>query len=515
VTAARPGAGESRGRPRPLAPDPGLGAASAARVLVVAAALGASWLVAGCAYFNGMYNANHLARQAVQSERAGRIGEARDRWARAAVHAESLVARHPKSHWVDAALVVQGRALVHLGYYADAVPVLTRAVREASQPALRAEALVLLGEANLGIHRPTEARAALDSALLADRPAVRADALLYRARAFVALGMPGAARDDLRRSAHPHAPFELAGVDRALGDTAAAGALYDSLAVAMPYADADWRAQLDSLAVAGDAPHASDLVDRLAGRGDLTAGQKGRLLLDDAERHLAAGDTAAAAARWQRTRVAAADSTEGLMAAVRLSRLAIARATGDSVLAEEGRRLQDLARQGGAVAQEASATLALLSQAVTLAAADSTPDAYWFRRAEIMRDSLHAGQLAARAFADMAHRFPDSPWTPKALVAAIAAGAPDADSLRALLRGRFAGSPYALAASGSAAGADRFAALEDSLQHTLARLAPPGRERRAGEEEIGPTRARPGAPVRRPGDRPAGPVRPGAGPPRP
>ena len=46
--------------------------------------------VSGCAYFNGMYYANHFARLAAASERAGRVGEARDRWQQADMHAESV-----------------------------------------------------------------------------------------------------------------------------------------------------------------------------------------------------------------------------------------------------------------------------------------------------------------------------------------------------------------------------------------------------------------------------------------
>ncbi len=56
--------------------------------------------------------------------------------------------------------------------------------------------------------------------------------------------------------------------------------------------------------------------------------------------------------------------------------------------------------------------------------------------------------LAARDFAEMARRFPASPWTPKALLAAIASGHPAADSLRALLDARYAASPYRRAALG-------------------------------------------------------------------
>ena len=102
-------------------------------VLTAGIALGG----AGCAYFNGMYNANRFARQAAQSERAGRMDEARDRWRSAATHAESLTARHPTSRWVIDALLVRGRALEHLGDDAAAVPVLMDAAERARRPEQR------------------------------------------------------------------------------------------------------------------------------------------------------------------------------------------------------------------------------------------------------------------------------------------------------------------------------------------------------------------------------------------
>jgi hypothetical protein len=82
-----------------------------------------------CAYFNGMYYANRYARQAQGSERAGRTAEARDRWAQAEMHAESLIARHAGSRWVGEAQLVRGRALVHLELYSDAVLALLEATR--------------------------------------------------------------------------------------------------------------------------------------------------------------------------------------------------------------------------------------------------------------------------------------------------------------------------------------------------------------------------------------------------
>jgi hypothetical protein len=483
------------------------------------ALLGAAGLaLAGCAYFNGMYNARHYEHQAEASERAGRIAEARERWQQAAQHAESLAARHPKSRWVEDALLVRGRALVHLGYWSDAVVVLERAVEGARNPAERGEALGLLGRANLAISRLPEALVALDSAVQLGRPAIRAAALRDRGRVWVAMSRPESAVADFSQSTHPHAAYDLASAELLLGDTGSAATLYDSLATVGAYVEADWAAAVDSLAAAGARARASALVDTLVGRRDLTPGQRARLLLADADRRLAASDSAGAAARLTEAVAAGRDSAEASAAAVRLARLAVTRAASDSDLAVQKERLQALTEQGGDAGRDARALLQQIAEVDRLAATPTNPDAFWFLRAEYLRDSLHATRLAAADLAAMAGRFPDSPWTPKGLVAAIAAGAPAADSLRALLAGRYGRSPYAVVATGGAGEDSAYAALEDSLRVVLA-SGVPGREGapRAGRPALSPGAARDRPPER--GDqeprRGAASPRPATGPVRP
>jgi tetratricopeptide (TPR) repeat protein len=439
-------------------------------VIASAAALIAS-AAAGCAYYNGMYNANRFARQAAQSERAGRMDEARDRWRSAATHAESVTVRYPGSRWLGDALLVQGRAFVHLGDDSAAVPVLVRAARRVRRPEQRREALVLLGRASLAVGQYARAREALDSALEGAEPALRSEALLFRGRAWLGLRRPDAAQLDFRASAALHAPYDLAVAEVAAGDTADAGALYDSLADSRPYVEADWRPALAGLAAAGAEARAAALADRLTARSDLTAGERARLLLDDATRRLAAGDTTGASERLVAVSAAAPDSVEAGAAGVRLARLALAQAGADADLVAPRERLRRLVLEGGTVGQEAGALLRMVDLVDTLAAARTAPDAFWFLRAEVLRDSLRAPRLAASDFAEMARLFPASPWTPKGLVAAIALGHPRPDSLRALLRQRYATSPYVLAAEGADGRADTFAALEDSLRRTLARRA--------------------------------------------
>ncbi len=486
----------------------------------VAAVSVAAAATSGCAYFNGMYYANHYAHQAVVSERAGRISEARERWAQAEIHAESLLARHPESRWTGEAQLVRGQALVHLEVYSDAVVALQEAARRPGSPAQHLEALGLMGHAYLALGMPDAAHPMLDSAAESREPKVRDEALVDLAHLLLELDQPQEAREDLRRSRDPRAPYDRAQVELRLGDSAAAGALYDSLAATKTFPEDAWRAGLDSLAAAGAGVHASRLVGRLVARVTLGNGARAQLLLDDASRRLGRADTAAATAELQRAVVVARDSVAGQAAAVVLCQLAIAEAASDSDLERPHDQLLDLIRLGGAAGREARDALRLLARLDSLAAAPTAPDAFWFLRAELLRDSLHAGRLAAAAFAAMAGQFPASPWTPKALVAAIAGGYPAADSLRAILAQRYGGSPYAVAAlGGGGEGDSSYATLEDSLRRVLAvraaTRAVPGVSRRVPgqvgdvDDEPGVRRSpAPAAPAPRPAQQPGGPPRP-------
>jgi len=69
----------------------------------------------GCAYYNGLYNANRLADDAQRAIRQGRPGEAKARWQEAAIKAESVAIHFPHSRYREEALLLQGRALLKLG----------------------------------------------------------------------------------------------------------------------------------------------------------------------------------------------------------------------------------------------------------------------------------------------------------------------------------------------------------------------------------------------------------------
>jgi len=426
----------------------------------------ALWAASGCVYYNGMYNAERAVAEAGRFERQGRTAEARDRWQRAIMHAESVAVRHPRSRWAADALLLRGRGLVRLGRFNEASTVLEDATRRARPGLHQAQSYVLLGQVYLAMGRLASATAVLDTALSLEQRQVRAEALLFRGRVRLARALPSEALADFTASLDPRAAFDRARTRLVLRDTAGAVAQMDSLVAARPYEELAWREALDGLGALGGGASASRLAGLLGARADLTRGQRARLLLDDGDRLLRAGDAPAAQARYRAAAQTAPDSVEARLATVRGIRLSLVAARGDADLDEAARRLARIESDGGPPAREAQSSIRVLGRIARLAEDDSAPDARWFLRAELLRDSLRARGLAAQAFAAMGERYPGSPWTPKALLAAIAADYPAADSLLRVLDGRYADSPYRRAAAGAAspAEAEAYRVLEDSLR---------------------------------------------------
>ncbi|HEX6670013.1 MAG TPA: hypothetical protein VF061_10660, partial [Gemmatimonadales bacterium] len=102
-------------------------------------------LLGGCVYYNGMYNTKRLASSARKAERDGRTFEANTLWGQVITRAESLVARHPDSKYVDEALVLKGLALSRLRQCQAAVAPLGRVSLLPQDAEVTEEASLALG----------------------------------------------------------------------------------------------------------------------------------------------------------------------------------------------------------------------------------------------------------------------------------------------------------------------------------------------------------------------------------
>nr|MBA3316830.1 hypothetical protein [Gemmatimonadales bacterium] len=150
---------------------------------VLAVALVAA-LLGGCVYYNGMYNAKRLAGSARRAELDGRTFEANNLWGQVITRAESLVARHPDSKYVDEALVLKGVALARLNQCDAAVTPLGRLSLLPPNAAVTEEASLALGRCQLQLGDPSVAEIMFARVADSEDAPRRREARLLRGRAL-------------------------------------------------------------------------------------------------------------------------------------------------------------------------------------------------------------------------------------------------------------------------------------------------------------------------------------------
>ena len=141
-------------------------------------------MVAGCAYFNALYN----ARRAFEDAQAARLRDQPIEAASAYREAIDKAARSYRSdesgRWADDALYIMGRAYFHSGDWARSQAALERLLATSSDSSLHAGARVYLGGVALATGRRDLGLRLLDDALEEVPDAMlRAEAHLWRARA--------------------------------------------------------------------------------------------------------------------------------------------------------------------------------------------------------------------------------------------------------------------------------------------------------------------------------------------
>ena len=413
--------------------------------------------VVGCVYYNAMWSAERLARDARRFEAQGQVVQAKLTWGRAAVKAESVLVRHPRSGWADDALVLQGEGLARSGSCTAAAGPLARALTVVSEEKLRERAAIAAAECMLVLGKPRDARRLLVPVLGSQDGSRRSRAAYLAGQAALAHGDPGSAERLFARSQMSEAGPARIRALLAAGQAEAATALVDSVA-RRNGDEAGWFEVMEELGRTVGATATADALDRLLARGRLPAGARARLLLADGERLQAERLVDRAAARYEAVAALVPDSVESGQARIRgvLLQISLLRepADLDSVAGRLGRLAPGLS---GAALVESQA---LRLQLEAIQSGDSS-EMRAFRAAELARDSLAAPKLAASLFLRFAARYPASLFAPKAL---IAAGQllPDAvDSVEWVLRSTYPESPYTLAFHGAPSPA--FRGAEDSL----------------------------------------------------
>ncbi|MDP2958897.1 MAG: tetratricopeptide repeat protein [Longimicrobiales bacterium] len=434
-----------------------------------ALASGALLLLAGCVYYNALYNAERLYREGEGHRRAGADSLAAARYADVVRKAAKGFREDPDGEWADDALLLMGQAYLRLGELREARAVLEDASRRAEGDEVRLRTLLHLGEAHViagdlerGIPLLNQALEGLPSGPL------RAEGQLWRGRALLEVGRADVGWWDLDQAATEREVRMEAALTRVLW------------AIRLGSRD---RAQegMNRLLTFGEA---GPRVDSLAVLAHAAAGAWGPAA--------AAGLLSGAdSARWERT-------PRGM---IRLTRASLLREAGDSAGASDlVRRVADGIGPAAADARlelaawqlgqardlvEARAALPLLLPALASAEVARRVDDLqemiawaerglseplaWFAAGEVARDQLAAPSLARGLFLAYVDAAPSDPWIVKALLAALDVTGDEGD--KAWLRGRLEGrgeSPYVLAARGEPAlGLE---GLEEELARRLQRL---------------------------------------------
>ena len=448
----------------------------------------AAGLLGGCVYYNGMYNANRLANSARKAERDGRTFEATNLWGQVATKAESVVVRHPRSKYAEEASILRGLALARLNQCEQALSPLSRISVARLNSDLREDAWLATGRCHVTLGNIPAADAAFAQVLESKNAARRREARFQRARTLRYSGRYEEAVQALTDLNDPRAARELLLSLAGAGRAADAMALADSL-VALGDTTQPWDSVVAALGQQ-DAPSASSLVDRLRRLPGRRGENQARWLLEDGMR-LAATDTVRASARFREAvKIGGAGESAG-RASLELARLSLRSIAEPRQLAASIRTFQELAAKHQVVASELRLLGATASGVV--AASDSTQpgepqgDLRLFLAAEAARDSLQAPRLAQGIFLRILDEWPESPYAPKAVLAAQQLDPSWSDSARALLEVRYLSSPY-LAMIRGEEGSD-YRQLEDSLgAFAAARAAAVRRDRPA-------TPRRPGVPL--------------------
>ncbi len=432
-----------------------------------AALVGVVALLAGCVYYNALYNAERLFAEGEAHRLAGRDSLAAGRYQDVIRKAARGFRSEPEGPWADDALLLVGRAHLRLGELRAGRAALRDVVDRAEEPEVRLAALLYLGGSLIESGELEAGVAMLNDAIRDLRSeSMRAEGHLLRGGARMVLGQVDGGWGDLDRAAALHQSVRLsAALEKTrwaviLGDTARAregmsrvlsyregGELPDTVVWLASQAAARWSAD-----------HAARLLEGIDSAGWNRAG-RARLRLARADLLIAAGDTVAA-----REDVEVVAGGRGPIAA--LARLRVARERLSAALNVSDAQAVTAWLLPAEDHPEVAQLLTDIETMATLTDLGLSEPMAWFAAAEVARDRLAAPSLAQGLFVTYADAESNEPWAAKALLAAldVTPGEGERAWLRSRLEGR-ADNPYVLAARGEPS--PGIEALEEELARLL------------------------------------------------
>lgn len=446
-------------------------------------------LVSGCGYFNSFYNARRDFADAERAAANGQQSRAQQGYTGAIDKAAKSYRKYPHGRWSDDALYLIARARFELSQFPAARAAAAELLNITTDATMRSDAHAIVGASALHMQEAPVALVHLDSAMTGASSVMRGRVHLWRARAYRLTGAAERAWADLD-AVKPDDPSYVAvqlerinfGIEQR--DSARTAAAF---ATVLTHRDA--RRTIDTvfdLALHAVSSFGARTTRHLlnAPLPDWLASARDSVALVRAELALRAGDTLNATSEL--TQLASRSGVVVANAArVRLARARIPNAA----------TLQDL-REVRALLLPAVADpvvppilhdMRVVDALVQKAQSSGQPLAL-FAAAEIARDQLNAYPLARRLFVTFVDVAPQTPWSAKALLAAIALAPdlPESDTLRTRLM-TYRSSPYAQAMA-SGGDPEAFVIAEERLQRSLLALREEG-ALLANQQDLAVTRA--------------------------
>lgn len=386
---------------------------------VAFAAVG-SGLLASCVYFNTLYNAEALYREAEDLRLAGKDSAVSERYREVVAKATDGYRADEDGSWADDALLLIAKAHLRLGEVPEASRALARVLEISDDPDVRSQAALYRGAVAVSAGETVRGLALLDQAITGIKePIHRAEGHLWRARAQLSQGMVDQGWRELDRAAETHsshvvpAGFEKIAWGFSLPDLTRIHQGIQTLIFtsrAESYGDSI-RSLVRRFADRWGARSAVVLLDN-AQNAHWSRAERDRLLMTRAWLAYEAGDMARA--RKDARSVGSGVGQQAFDARVTLARWGLAEAEHVDDLAPLRSVLLPAVTSGEAQALlnairrvELLTKYGIEGEAVALIAA-----------AEISRDVLAAQRLSGSLFQRYADLVPEAPWSTKALLAA-------------------------------------------------------------------------------------------------
>jgi tetratricopeptide (TPR) repeat protein len=430
-------------------------------------------LCSSCGYFNSLYNAR---RQFADAERAAARGQpAQQNYIGAIEKAAKSYRKYPRGRWSDDALYLIARARFELAEYPAARAAAVELLRITRDGTMRADAHAIAGASAFQMQEAELALSHLDSAIAGASSVMRGRTHLWRARAYRALGQVDRAWGDLDAVEKDDPNFSAVQLERINFGIEQRDSARTAAAFAILLTHRDARRTIDT--VADLALHAVSQFGAETARQmlmaplpDWLASARDSIALVRAELALRGGDTTRAVQELTQL------SARGSVVIANAARLNLARAQLHQATAlDQLREMRALLLPAitDPIVPRLLRDMRVVEVLVQKAQSDGQPLAL-FAAAEVARDELNAPLLARRLFITFVDVAPQTPWSAKALLAALALqpDATDAPALRARLA-NYQSSPY-VQATDSGGDAEAYALAEDRLQRSLSGLRDQG-----------------------------------------